>query len=189
MVGIDESADEDATLVRRARDGDRLAFAALVRRHQADAVRLATAITGDRCEAEDATQTAFVKAHAALVRFEVHRPFRPWLLRIVANEAKNRRRATTRRERREGQVSLFRIGPGLSLEEEAIRSLDAAELLRAFRALDHRDRLVLGYRWFAQLTEAEIALALGCATGTAKSRLSRAMKRLRAELEGNARHV
>ncbi len=94
----DETHDE-TMLVERARGGDADAYGALVKRYSRDAVRVATAITGSVGDAEDAAQTAFVKAYLALDRFRAGAPVRPWLMRIVANEAKNSRRSSQRRER------------------------------------------------------------------------------------------
>ena len=94
-----ERDDEDAVLVARARAGDREAFGVLVTRHQRAALRTAFAIGGSESEAEDVTQEAFVKAFRSLRRFEEGRPLRPWLMQIVANEARNRRRSRGRRER------------------------------------------------------------------------------------------
>jgi RNA polymerase sigma factor (sigma-70 family) len=68
-----------------------------VKPHQAAAFRTTYLITGDASEAEDAAQEAFVKAYRALGRFQAGAPFRPWLLAVVANEAKNRRKAAVRR--------------------------------------------------------------------------------------------
>lgn len=172
-----------------AQRGDHAAFGALVRRYQMDAVRLATAVTCRADDAEDAAQTAFVKAYAALSKFDATRPFRPWLLRIVANEAKNRRRAAGRRTRLVERVNVMYVEHGPSTEDEAVAGIDADALVRAIAMLDDRDRTVLGYRWFAQMTEAEMAAALDCAPGTVKSRLARAMQRLRAELERRPSHV
>ena len=68
-----------------------------MRAHQEVAFRSAYLITGDASETEDASQEAFVKAYRALRRFRPDAPFRPWLLTIVANEARNRRKAASRR--------------------------------------------------------------------------------------------
>ena len=87
----------DADLVARARSGDDRAFGMLVARHQTVAFRTAYVICGDTADAEDAAQDAFIKARAAMGRFRAGAPFRPWLLTIVANEARNRRRAAGRR--------------------------------------------------------------------------------------------
>lgn len=90
---------EDDELVAQAKRGDTRAFGTLVEEHQTIAFRTAYLLTGSAADAEDAVQEAFVKAHASLSRFRVGAPFRPWLLTIVANEARNRRRSAGRRDR------------------------------------------------------------------------------------------
>ena len=85
-------------LVERARAGDGAAFGTLVRDHQEIAFRTAYLITRNAADAEDAAQSALVKAFSALPRFRRGAPFRPWLLAIVANEARNRRRSAGRRD-------------------------------------------------------------------------------------------
>src|SRR5579859_5935590 len=88
---------EESELVERARGGEAAAYEMLVRRYQALAFRVAFVLLGDAAEAEDAAQEAFLKAWQALPRFRAGAPLRPWLLRIVANEARNRRSAAARR--------------------------------------------------------------------------------------------
>ena len=99
MTDLTPEDDLDARLVERAVGGDDRAFADLVRRHQARALRLAFVICGSTQEAEDAVQDAFVKTYAALPRVLPHTAVLPWLMRIVANTARNRRRSAGRRER------------------------------------------------------------------------------------------
>ena len=175
---------EDAEFVERARRGDAAAYEQLVRRYQELAFRTAYLITGGAAEAEDAAQEAFVKAYYALPRFRAEAPFRPWLLQIVANEARNRRRAAGRREhlalravddRPRGDAAPSPEGAALAAEERGA-------LLAALGTLRAEDRRVLAYRYFLDLSEVEMAAALGCARGTVKSRLSRALGRLRALL-------
>ena len=84
-------------LVERARGGDGVAYATLVREHEETTFRIAYVICGSAADAEEAAQEAFVKAYDALGRFLLGEPLRPWLLAIVANEARNRRRAAGRR--------------------------------------------------------------------------------------------
>jgi RNA polymerase sigma factor (sigma-70 family) len=88
---------DDDVLVRRARDGDVHAYEQLIRRYAPIAHRTAVLLAG--ADADDAVQEAFVKAYLALDRYREDAPFRPWLLRIVANEARNRRRAEHRSAR------------------------------------------------------------------------------------------
>jgi RNA polymerase sigma factor (sigma-70 family) len=86
----------EVKLAEQAREGDTAAYEGLVRMHQAVAFRAAYLATGDAPKAEDATREAFVKAFRALDRFRPGAPFRPWLLAVVANEARNRRRSAGR---------------------------------------------------------------------------------------------
>src|SRR5215218_3647441 len=93
---VDRPLDE-AELVERARRGDLEAWETLVRTYQGIALRTAYLLAGNAADAEEAAQDAFVKAYRALWRFRTGAPFKPWLLRIVANEARNRRRSAGRR--------------------------------------------------------------------------------------------
>ena len=90
-------ARSEAELIELARRGDGDAYVALLRLHQDVAFRTAYLMLDSAEEAEDVAQEAFVKAFRALGRFRAGKPFRPWLLRIVANEARNHRRSAGRR--------------------------------------------------------------------------------------------
>jgi RNA polymerase sigma factor (sigma-70 family) len=165
---------DDGDLVRLTGSGDAAAYELLVRRYQEVAWRTACLITGDTADAEDVAQEAFVKAYLALPRFRPGAAFRPWLLTIVANEARNRRRSAGRRA-------------GLALREPSPEgAVEAAEqrraLVDAIATLPERDRDVIGCRYLLGLSEAESAAVLGIAKGTVKSQLSRALGRLRATL-------
>ena len=176
---------DETELIGRARRGDDAAYEELVVTHQAIAFRTAYLITGDAEEAEDAAQTGFIKAFYAMDRFKPGHPFRPWLLQIVANEARNKRRAAGRRTGLELRLAEGRPrrDAAPSPEDAALDKERDARLLAALRTLREEDRLVVGYRYFLGLTEAETAAAMCCATGTVKSRVSRALSKLRAELE------
>ena len=112
---------DDVALAERARNGDERAFEELVRSHQRIAFRTAYLLTGSAADAEDAVQAGFVKAWAALPRFRTGAPFRPWLLRIVANEAHNRRRS-------EGRAEALRLRAGRGLPGDAAPSPEGAVL-------------------------------------------------------------
>ena len=180
----------DAELLARARDGDGAAFGQLVSRYQQIAFRTAYVITRSAADAEDAAQDAFIKAHAALGRFRPGAPLRPWLLRIVANEARNRRRAGGRRERlalRAADEPGAASGDAAPSPEAALLSAERHEqLLRAVEGLREEERLAILCRYFLDLSEAETAAVLGCRRGTVKSRLSRALGRLREEVDRDA---
>ncbi|HET8567868.1 MAG TPA: sigma-70 family RNA polymerase sigma factor [Candidatus Limnocylindria bacterium] len=173
-------------LVERARHGDADAYGELVLRYQGIAARTAYVITGTSADAEEVAQDAFVKAYRALDRFRAGSPFRPWLLRIVANEAINRRKAAGRHAAVELSEAHDRPADdtALSPEEAAVASERRAIVRRALARLREDDRIVIAYRYFMDLSEAEMAEALGVARGTVKSRLSRALARLREVLDG-----
>lgn len=173
--------DVDDDLVERAKQGDGDAYGELVIRYQGIALRTAMLITGSHAEAEEVAQDAFVKAFRALARFRPGASFRPWLLRIVANEAINRRKATGRRPTVELTPAFDRPGPddAASPEAAALASEQRTFVLRGLQRLREEDRLVISYRYLLDLSEAEMAEALGVARGTVKSRLSRALARLR----------
>jgi RNA polymerase sigma factor (sigma-70 family) len=178
--GLKGSSLDDPELVERARRGDVGAFEELVRRHQGLAVRAAYVVTGHRADAEDVAQAAFLKAYLALGRFRAGAAFRPWLLRIVRNEAKNRRRWAARHPELELTEAHDRSGGAPSPEEEAEAMERRRRLLAAVNRLRRGDREILAYRYFLDISEADMAEMMEVAPGTVKSRLARALERLRA---------
>jgi RNA polymerase sigma-70 factor (ECF subfamily) len=151
--------------------------------HQDIAFRAAFLVTGSAAEAEDAAQDGFVKAWQALPRFRRGAPFRPWLLAIVTNEARNRRR----RAGRQAALALRALEPDTpGVEEAAGARADHERLVRIVGGLSEDHRLVIGYRYFLDLSEEETAEALGIPRGTVKSRLARALERLREQMEAEA---
>lgn len=182
---------DDAELVERARNGDVNAYEALVRAYEELAFRVAYHVTGNAADAEDAAQEGFVNAYYALGRFRPGAPFRSWLLRIVANEARSRRTSSTRRsllaERALAATTSGEAAP--SPEAAAEAGAARAQLMDALGRLGEADRLVLAYKFFFDLSEAEMAEALHCPRGTVKSRLSRSLGRLRKVLPVDPREA
>lgn len=172
----------ESALAARARAGDGDAYAALVEPHQEIAFRVAYLVTGAAADAEDATQEALVKAYRMIHRFNSDRPFRPWLLKIVGNEARNRRRSEGRRAVYESRVAGRRHAGPDSPETVAARIDTDERLLDAVNRLPEKERVVIGLRYFLDLSEAEAAKAVGIPRGTVKSRLARGLDRLRGEL-------
>jgi RNA polymerase sigma-70 factor (ECF subfamily) len=177
----------ESEIVERARNGDVAAFEELVRVHQEVAFRTAWVVSGRANDAEDATQEGFVKAFAAMSRFRAGAPFRPWLLTIVANEARNRRRSAGRREALALRLSdEGRPGDAAPSPESAVLASERrAALLAAIERLEDRDREIIALRYLLDLSEAETAAVLNVPIGTVKSRLSRALGRLRMLLTTN----
>ena len=186
----EENETEDSEAVERARSGDRDAYAFLVARYSALAHRTAY-LLGAGDEADDVTQEAFVKAYRALHTFHAGSAFRPWLLRIVANEARNLHRSWRRRTSLELRlaVSPDEADTTASPEQSAVAADTGAILLAAVNAMPDRDRLVLTCRYFLDLSETETAQVLAWPRGSVKSRLSRALVKLRRALPQLAEEV
>lgn len=173
----------DDRLVERAKRGDVEAYGEIVTRYQALAQRTAYVILRDADAAEDAAQEAFVKAFRAFGRFRDGAPLRPWLLRIVANEAINRAKAGARH--RQVDLQLAESEPddtAGSPEAQALASERREQIVHALNDMKEDDRIVIAYRYFFDLSEAEMSETLGIPRGTVKSRLSRAVSRLREQL-------
>lgn len=167
----------EADLVRQARGGDEQAWESIVTDHRQAVFRLAYLTLGDPDEAEDVAQEVFIRAIRYLKRFDGTRPLRPWLLRIASNLARNRRRSIGRYWR-----ALQRAGREANPQPEL--ELEGARLLwRAVQRLAHTDQQCIYLRYFLELSEREMAEALKVAPGTVKSRLHRALRRLRGVIE------
>jgi len=155
-----------------------------VRQHEELAFRVAYLVVRDPAEAEDVAQEAFVRAYRSLRRFDVRRPFRPWLLRIVTNLAINSLRSRRRREAMAVRVERDAPpGAAADLAEHAAQAEEARRVWEAVAALRPEEQTLVYLRYFLGVSEAEAAAAIGRPLGTAKSRLHRALRRLRDVIE------
>jgi RNA polymerase sigma-70 factor (ECF subfamily) len=161
----------EADLLARARDGNLFAFDEIVKRYQRRVYATAVRIVRRHDVADDVVQEAFLRAHQALGRFDLARPFGPWICRIAANLAVNHVRSPQAREEAlpEAHASV--------LETEA-----RTELARALDGLSADQRAVFVLRVYEELSYKEIAESLEISMGTVMSRLSRARERLRVAL-------
>lgn len=173
------ASDDD--LVLAAQQGDVDAFAHLVGRHQGAARSLA-ALLGGPSDADDIAQDAFLRAYRSLAGFRTGSPFRPWLLRIVVNQASNERRSRRRRESRNAVFIRRNRDTPTGPAEEAEWSEDRRRVARALAQLPDNDRRALAVRYLLDCSERETAQILGWRIGTVKSRTSRAIDKLRALL-------
>jgi RNA polymerase sigma-70 factor (ECF subfamily) len=172
---------EERELVLRAQEGDARAYEELVRAHQEIAFRVAYVITRNAADAQDAAQEGIVKAWRALGRFRAAEPLRPWLLQIVANEARNRARSSGRRERLALRAArdVSSGGAAPSPEDAVLDADERRTLLAALDDLPDQAREILACRYLLELSEEETASVLGVRLGTVKSRTARALDRLR----------
>jgi RNA polymerase sigma-70 factor (ECF subfamily) len=185
VAGVDQRLNaEEVEYVTRARQGNEAAWEWLVRRYQEPVFRLAYLIMGDADDAEDVAQETFVRAYLSLNRFDASRPLRPWLMQITANLSRNRRRSLGRywgALQRFFQASdTHSLSPAADTTGAAVQHrLEAAQLWQAVRQLPSGAQDTVYLRYFLGLSEAETADALGVAPGTVKSRMHRALQRLR----------
>lgn len=172
---------DDTDLIERARAGDAHAYEEIVHSYQGIAFRTAYLLAGNAADAEEAAQDGFVKAFRALGRFRRGSPFRPWLLAIVANEARNRRRSSGRRAALAVRAAADPDSGGAapSPETALLAREERERLLALVNGLPDDARDVIACRFFLGLSEEETAATLGLPQGTVKSRTARALERLR----------
>ncbi|MEZ4663842.1 MAG: RNA polymerase sigma factor [Caldilineaceae bacterium] len=170
----------EADLITRARRGEQAAWLALVRAHQEALFRMAYLLLGDADEAEDVAQEAFIRALRALDSVKEGHPLRPWLLQIAKNLARNRRRSARRYVAALRRWWTEQPPPTAPPSPEGA---DAELLWRAIRRLSIADQEILYLRYFLEMPVAETAAVLEVAEGTVKSRLARALGRLRNVIE------
>lgn len=190
---MDEAAREDAELVRRTLAGDRNAFEDLVRKYHQPLLRLLKGITRNTQDAEDLVQDTFLRAFRNLDRFDLSRPFRPWLwtlgtrlaLHLIARKERKNVSLETAGTDPDQQARLD--GPWLGSLADVER-MDAAllqrALMEALETLEPDHRAVMILRVFEERSYGEIAEILEVPEGTVMSRLSRARTRLRERLRG-----
>lgn len=170
-------------LIARARRGEESACQIIVEDHREAVFRLAYLITGDADVAEDVAQDVFIRALGSLHRYDSSRPLRPWLLRITTNLARNRQRSLGRywaAVRRFMQQTPDRTP---DIETQSAREAEAVALWQAVRRLNQREQDVIYLRYFMDLSVDDTAAALEVQPGTVKSRLHRALQRLKWVIE------
>ena len=170
---------EEATLVRHAANGDTAAWEPLVLAHQEAVFRLSYLLLGDPDDADDVAQETFLRAWNHLKRFDPTRPLRPWLLSIASNLASNRRRSAGRYFAALTRAFRYEPTASTSTEEKSAQHMEANDLWKAVQTLSVSDQQIIYLRYFLDLPVTETAEVLQVAEGTVKSRLSRALERLR----------
>jgi RNA polymerase sigma-70 factor (ECF subfamily) len=179
MTPPPETTLDEANLVSLAQRGDGAAWETLVHAYQEPVFRLAYLFVGDADDAEDVAQETFIRAFQNLHRFDPGRSLQPWLLSIAANLARNRLRSVSRYLA--ALQRLVHAEPKVTQSDARSpeQKLDAQALWEALRKLKSGDQQVIYLRYFLELSEVEIAQTLEIPPGTVKSRLHRAMDRLR----------
>jgi RNA polymerase sigma-70 factor (ECF subfamily) len=177
---------EEREAVARLKRGDIGGLEALVRTYQVQAIRSAYLITHDRALAEDIVQAAFLRAYERIAQFDATRPFGPWFLRSVVNDAVKAARRGQRlvplEDEGGGEASLADVlanpGPGPAERVEAAETREA--LWEALGQLPPAQRAAIVMRYYLDMSEDEMAQEMDVPAGTVKWRLHAARKRLRA---------
>jgi RNA polymerase sigma-70 factor (ECF subfamily) len=181
----------DMELVAQARKGDREAFSELVRRYYERVYGTIYSLVGDRDDADDLAQEAFLKAYRSLSNFRGQSQFYTWVYRIGVNccldwmKSRNRRKDVSLEREPWGLDGVFRH-PQAS-DAGVLRKELQAILEQAMETLPVEYRATLVLREIDGLAYDEIAYALGCSVGTVKSRLFRSRAQLREVLEKDYR--
>lgn len=175
----------DAVLVARARDGDERAFATIIDRHEQRVASTVVGMLGPGGEAEEVGQEVFVRLYRSLDRFRGEAALGTYLTRIAMNLS-----LTALKKRKRWYERFIELAPGresAGSDDDALDRLERGQRVqRVRRALDRLpadQRAVVVLRWLDDLSTRETAEALSIPEGTVMSRLSRAMERLRMELE------
>jgi RNA polymerase sigma-70 factor (ECF subfamily) len=177
---------DEANLVLLAHRGDGAAWETLVRAYQEPVFRLAYLFVGDPDDAEDVAQETFIRAFQSLHRFDPARSLRPWLLSIAANLARNRLRSFSRYLAAVQRMVRSQPEEGLPFLRPGEQRLESRALWQAVRTLKPGDQQIIYLRYFLELSELETAQTLNIPPGTVKSRLHRALERLRGVVRAEA---
>ncbi|MGH2542526.1 MAG: RNA polymerase sigma factor [Ardenticatenaceae bacterium] len=177
---------DEQRAIERLKQGDLAGLEYLVHRHQIEALRVADLITRDRAVAEDVVQNAFLRAAERIEQFESGRPFAPWFLRIVRNDAI---KAARRRERTlslhsltgDGETALAQLlaDRGITPEQAAEAGDLRDAVWQAMGRLPPEQRDAMVQRYYLDWSEAEMAAEAGAPRGTIKWRLHRAREQSR----------
>ena len=180
------SEEQILSVIRRVLDGDANAFEAIVREYERNVYNIALRMSGEREDALDISQEAFLKAYQSLSSFRLDSRFSVWLYRIVSNLCLDQLRRRQRRpeqsltvENDEGEEAQQDV-PDENFSPEALleRKLTREAVRRGLDALPDEQRQILLLRELEGMSYEEIGQALSLEPGTVKSRIFRARKRL-----------
>jgi RNA polymerase sigma-70 factor, ECF subfamily len=176
-TAIDNPSAGEQELVRAAQEGSQAAVERLVNRYWAELHRAAFLIVQDEAAAEDIAQESILAAISAIGRFNRRRPLRPWLHRIAVNRSLD----YLRRAHRRYEVSVENVEAGQTAGPDELGG--EAGAIECLRRLDPEQRALIVYRQLWGYEPHEIAKALGLSRAAARTRLHRALERLRQELK------
>ena len=167
----------DAELVNAVLDGEKQAFAVLVKRYERSVRAVALDVLGDYHFASDVSQEAFIKAYEQLAGLRKPESFGPWLMKIAFRYALDSTRQKLKEPRLEMKAAVYIENPDGQLDE------DKQRLLAAVVKLPRSEKQVVMLRYLGDNSVKDVADIVGRSVGTVTKQLSRAHKRLRKILE------
>jgi RNA polymerase sigma-70 factor (ECF subfamily) len=170
----------DSALVMSIGTGDKKAFRQLVERHKKTAYRVALGLVGNKDDAHDISQEAFLRVYKSAGTFDQTQPFLPWFYTIIANLCRTWLRRRTTRDYRMVDVddASFLLVSDDDPERAVIQKEQAANLRKCLMELSLADREIIMLQHFRNMPYDEIAATLDIPRGTVMSRLYYARKRL-----------
>jgi RNA polymerase sigma-70 factor (ECF subfamily) len=182
MAVADLSPRDDRQLIEQAKDGDRDAFRILMQRHMKQAYNVAHRFVGDHDAAEDVTQEAFVKVHAALAGFRGDAEFGTWLHRIVVNIALTRKRLEKNKTGRHVSFDDAKEVATDDHQDALVTNEQQAHVEQALHELPTLQRAVVILRHLNGLSTKQVGSILQCSEGTVKTHLFRGLKKMKTRL-------
>jgi RNA polymerase sigma-70 factor (ECF subfamily) len=172
---------DDLHAIQRLKNGDLGGLEVLVARYQSKAQRVAFLVTYDEPMAEDVVQDTFIHIYHHIHRFDPSRPFEPYLLRSVVNAALNAARKANRHLSLEGDLAQVEglLSQAATVESEVEYSQLKGQIITALSGLEPRQRAAVIQRYYLEMSEKEMAVALDSPPGTVKWILNTARAKLR----------
>ena len=177
---------EEAKAIAQLKAGNIDALRTLVNYHQVQAVQAAVLITQDRASAEDIVQNAFLRCFERAELFDSARPFRPWFMRMVINDAlkaacqQRRYLSLDAQEDETYQALIEKLEGAPEAPEDILQRRELHQAIReALQKLSPQQRAAIVQRYYLGLSELEMSSKLNCAPGTVKWHLNAARQKLR----------
>jgi RNA polymerase sigma-70 factor (ECF subfamily) len=178
--GNDKTMETDMALVMDIRNGNKKALGKLVERHKKSAFRIAMGLVGNKDDAFDISQEAFLRVYKSANTYDEKQPFQPWFYTIIANLSRTWLRRRTRRDHQLVDVDdvSWLLVDNRTPEQAVIKKETVAHLRGALKELSFDDREIITLQHFRNMSYDEIAELLSIPKGTVMSRLYYARKKL-----------
>jgi RNA polymerase sigma-70 factor (ECF subfamily) len=176
--------DTDSSLVMEIRQGDKRALGKLVEKHKRLAYQVALGLVGNKDDAYDISQEAFLRVYRSADTYDEKQPFLPWFYTIISNLARTWLKRRTRTDNKTVDIDdvSYLVVADDNPEQELIRKQTVSRLRQSLMKLAYEDREIIMLQHFRGMSYDEIAEILGIPRGTVMSRLYYARKKLASQM-------